>query len=186
MRRIFAVLIGIPGILSTASAQGQAPQCQAALDAGCACAAPLRSVATTGFGQVVDMQGTVLVSREAGISDAVQGAPLSLGDRVVTGVNSEAQLLFAQNCPVPLSSQSMLTVSEIEGCACASVAKIDRTAGAFFTGSGNQNVALTAFLLSLTPALVAVANEIFNEDDETCDPELSWPEEGACEPDDLN
>jgi hypothetical protein len=98
MRRIFAILIGIPGLLSVAWAQTPPPQCAAAIEAKCGCAVPLQAGQPANVARLLEMQGTVLVSREAGFANASTGAQLTLGDRVITGENSRAELLIAEQC----------------------------------------------------------------------------------------
>jgi hypothetical protein len=179
MRRILTILVGLPAILSAASAQEPtpvgAPLCAAAVQAGCQCAVLLPSSLGNGIARLNSMEGTVLVSRDANVTNATPNADLTRSDRVVTGENSTAQLLVAGSCAMSVPAQSIVTFSEVEGCACAmltsNTGEVGAQAGPPPTEGGPGGGAilgLTAFGLAVT-TLPGVVNELTDDDDEDDD-----------------
>jgi len=172
MRRILMIVVGLPAFLSAASAQEPlqlaAPLCSAAVEAGCQCAVPLPSALGGNLAQVTNMNGTVLISREAGFSDAAQDAALTAADRVVTGENSGADLLVARSCALSVPAQSIVSFSEVEGCACAMLTTNEGEVGAQLGGpqTGNRNgvVGAAAFGSVLFTTGAALGDNLSDDD----------------------
>lgn len=139
MHRILAGLIGLPLFASIAFAQEPmpltaplslaAPLCEAALKLKCLCAVQLQSE-TPGLAKVTKVEGNVYVARDAGFTSAGTGPDLTAGDRLLTGEGSRAELLIAQRCALPVAAQSMVSLSEVEGCSCATLTSLKGEAGA--------------------------------------------------------
>lgn len=170
MRLILALAIA-PLAAAAALAQEPVPLtarlCSTAVEVECLCAVPLTTPGTASVAKISKMEGAVIVSRAAGTSYAAQGADLVPGDRVITGVNSRAELVVAGSCELPVSAQSMVTLSEVEGCACAKLTGIDGEAGAAaHNGNGGGDGVLFWTAMSLIPPLVGVVDTLTNDSDD--------------------
>jgi hypothetical protein len=129
------------------------------------------------------MTGTVLVAREAGFAEGARGADLTAGERVITGEASSATLLVAERCSLPLAALSIVTLSEVDGCACAMVSSNAGPVGAQADngrGGGGAALPLTAFIGSLIPVFAAVGGEIAEGSPSSCDNSVSPPAPNAC------
>ncbi len=173
MRRILMIVVGLPAFLSAASAQEPlqlaAPLCSAAVEAGCQCAVPLPSALGGSLAQITGMSGTVLISREAGFSDATDDAALTAADRVVTGENSGAELLVARSCALSVPAQSIVSFSEVEGCSCAMLTSNEGEVGAQLdqpNGGGGLNPVAVGALGIIITTVPGIVNTLTDDDDD--------------------
>jgi hypothetical protein len=91
----------------------------------------------------------VLVTRNAGSPQAATGtSALLIGDQVATDVNGTAIVTFPSGCQINLQNQSLVTITQIDDCACAAPVQADGAFGALATnGIGLPE---TAMLITTT------------------------------------
>lgn len=91
----------------------------ASAQATCQCQLPM-PLDGSSVGQLLGVQGEVLISQPAGYVPAASGSSLAPGSRVVVG-NGAAQLSFGGGCNIALPANSNLTLVPVEGGICVAV-----------------------------------------------------------------
>jgi len=123
--------------------------CQAAIEAGCTCYQPTATFQPQGA-QLSVLTNDVLVSRNASSPQASTGSSaLVIGDRVITGEAGTALVSFPNGCQINLQNQSLVTIAQVDDCACAAPVQADGSFGAQ-AGTGGGNLPLKAALITAT------------------------------------
>ena len=148
-----------------------AGMCQAAIEAGCTC-----YQATATFqpqaAQLSVLTNDVLVSRNASSPQATTGSSaLVIGDRVITGEAGTALVSFPNGCQIDLQNQSLVTITQVEDCACAAPVQADGSFGAQ-AGTGG-NLPLKAALISTTVIVGGAIIEATTSDTDDSAPQMS-------------
>ena len=79
--------------------------------------------------KLTNVQGSVLVSGETGMSTGTNGLVLAPGVRVITTAGAKATVNYDTGCDVNLDADSSYTVKEREDCALAAVVPAGAGAG---------------------------------------------------------
>jgi hypothetical protein len=127
MKKIAVLLVAVSAALS---AWAQAPQA---------------------VGKLTGVQGLVTIGAGDKLVNAVTGAPLVVGNRIVTTSSGAATLAFDNGCIVPLKASESITVTSGADCKAllAAVAPVGGAAAAVAAGAaaGGAGTALTAMLI---------------------------------------
>ena len=158
-----------------------AGMCQAAIEAGCTCYQPSATFQPQGA-QLTVLSNDVLVSRNASSPQAATGASaLVIGDRVITGEAGTAVVAFPNGCQINLQNQSLVTITQVEDCACAAPVQ---AGGSFGAQTGGGNLPQKACLCMTMGGIGAGAIiQTFYEDGDgnRCDPNVVSPP-ASCTP----
>lgn len=109
-------------------------------------------------GKLAGVQGLVTVAGGDQLSNAVAGAPLVVGNRIITTSGGGATLVFNNGCEVVLKANESITVTETRNCEAilASVLPVGEIPGAgasFLAGGSSTNTWLVGGAVGLAAIL---------------------------------